>query len=110
MKMKEYNKLIRDRIVDVIEKDGRKAIVRILDESEYAVELKKKLVEEVGELLNAVGESVLEEMADVYEVLQHLLEVYGFSEEDLLIAKAKKAQTKGKFKKRLFLVGVKEKE
>jgi predicted house-cleaning noncanonical NTP pyrophosphatase (MazG superfamily) len=102
MKMKEYNKLIRDRIVDVIEKDGRKAIVRILDESEYAVELKKKLVEEVGELLNAVGESVLEEMADVYEVLQHLLEVYGFSEEDLLIAKAKKAQTKGSLKSAYF--------
>jgi predicted house-cleaning noncanonical NTP pyrophosphatase (MazG superfamily) len=110
MKMKEYNKLIRDRIVEAIEKDGRKAIVQTLDEIAYGEELKKKLVEEVGEMLNAVGESVIEEMADVYEVLEHLLDVYGISEEDLLIAKAKKAQIKGKFRKRLFLVGVKEKE
>lgn len=110
MKMKEYNKLIRDRIVEVIEKDGREAVVRILDEHEYTGELKKKLVEEVGELLDAKGDSLLEEMADVYEVLEHLLEIYGISEEDLLIAKAKKAQIKGKFRKRLFLIGVVEKE
>jgi predicted house-cleaning noncanonical NTP pyrophosphatase (MazG superfamily) len=110
MKMKEYNKLIRDRIVETIEKDGRIPVVKTLDALEYDLQLKKKLVEEVDELLKAEGESVLEEMADVYEVLEHLLEVYGISEEDLLIAKAKKAQIKGKFRKRLFLIGVKEKE
>jgi predicted house-cleaning noncanonical NTP pyrophosphatase (MazG superfamily) len=49
-------------------------------------------------------------MADVYEVLEHLQEVFGINEEDLLVVKAKKAQIKGKFKKRLFLVGVKDKE
>jgi predicted house-cleaning noncanonical NTP pyrophosphatase (MazG superfamily) len=108
MQMKEYNKLIRDRIVETIEKDGRIAIVRTLDAQEYSEELKKKLVEEVSELLIAEGKSVLEEMADVYEVLEHLLEVYGISEEDLLIAKAMKAQVKGKFRKRLFLVGVRD--
>jgi predicted house-cleaning noncanonical NTP pyrophosphatase (MazG superfamily) len=108
--MKEYNKLIRDRIVETIEKDGRIAVVKTLDALEYDVQLKKKLVEEVDELLKAEGESVLEEMADVYEVLEHLLDVYNISEEDLLIAKAKKAQIKGKFRKRLFLIGVMEKE
>ena len=110
MQMKEYNKLIRDRVVQSIEKDGRIAITRKLDDQEYTDELRKKLLEEVKELLNAHGDAIVEEMADVYEVLEHLLAVYQIEEEDLLIVKAKKAQIKGKFKKRLFLIGVEEKE
>lgn len=108
--MKEHNKLIRDRVVQSIEKDGRIAITRKLDDQEYTDELRKKLLEEVKELLNAHGDAIVEEMADVYEVLEHLLAVYQIKEEDLLIVKAKKAQIKGKFKKRLFLIGVEEKE
>jgi predicted house-cleaning noncanonical NTP pyrophosphatase (MazG superfamily) len=81
-----------------------------LEKQEYQDELKKKLMEEVNELLSAQGDAIVEEMADVYEVLEHLLAVYGIKEEDLLIEKAKKAQIKGKFRKRLFLVAVKEKE
>ena len=108
--MKEYNKLIRDRVVESIEKDGRIAVTRKLDTQEYTDELRKKLLEEVDELLDARGDSIIEEMADVYEVLEHLLSVYQISEEDLLIEKAKKAQIKGKFKKRLFLMSVKDKE
>ncbi|MDP2814969.1 MAG: nucleoside triphosphate pyrophosphohydrolase [Erysipelotrichaceae bacterium] len=108
--MKEYNKLIRDRVVESVEKDGRNAITRKLDTQEYTDELKKKLLEEVNELLNAHGDAIIEEMADVYEVLEHLLAVYEIKEDDLLIVKAKKAQIKGKFKKRLFLIGVVDKE
>lgn len=110
MQMKEYNKLIRDRVGEAIEKDGRVAIIRTLEKQEFQDELKKKLMEEVNELLSAQGDAIVEEMADVYEVLEHLLAVYGIKEEDLLIVKAKKAQIKGKFRKRLFLVAVKEKE
>jgi predicted house-cleaning noncanonical NTP pyrophosphatase (MazG superfamily) len=110
MKMKEYNKLIRDRIGEVIEKEGRIPVLRTLDNDEYMIELKKKLLEEVDEFLNAPNESVIEEMADIYEVLEHLQESLSIKEEDLLVFKAKKAQIKGKFRKRLFLVGVKEKE
>jgi predicted house-cleaning noncanonical NTP pyrophosphatase (MazG superfamily) len=71
---------------------------------------KRNYLEEVQEFLVAQSESVIEEMADIYEVLEHLQEAFGINEEDLLVVKAKKAQIKGKFKKRLFLVGVKDKE
>jgi predicted house-cleaning noncanonical NTP pyrophosphatase (MazG superfamily) len=110
MQMKEYHKLIRDRIGEIIVKEGRIPVLRTLDKDEYIVELKKKLLEEVQEFLSSQNESVIEEMADVYEVLEHLQEVFGIDEEDLLVVKAKKAQIRGKFKKRLFLVGVKDKE
>lgn len=108
--MKEYHKLIRDRIGEVIEKEGRIPVLRTLDKDEYIIELKKKLLEEVDEFLVAPSESVIEEMADIYEVLEHLQEAFGINKEDLLVVKAKKAQIKGKFKKRLYLVGVKDKE
>lgn len=109
MTMKEYNKLIRDGIVDIIEKDGRIAFTRILDESEYKFELKKKLKEEAEELMNAADDQLLEELADVYEVLEHITEAYGISFEKLSEIKMSKASERGKFSQRLFLIGVKEK-
>ena len=50
--MKKYNKLVRDKIVDIIEADGRKAEYRILNNAEYKQELNKKLQEEVNEYLD----------------------------------------------------------
>ena len=49
--MKIYNKLVRDKITDIIETDGRIAKYRILDDNEYRQELNKKLQEEVKEYL-----------------------------------------------------------
>lgn len=45
--MKTYNKLVRDKIPDIIKADNRRPNFRILDEDEYKKELNKKLVEEV---------------------------------------------------------------
>ncbi len=107
--MKEYNKLIRDGIIDIIEKDGRIAYTRVLDESEYKAELKKKLKEETEELMNACEDQLLEELADVYEVLEHITEAYEISFEKISEIKMRKASERGKFSHRLFLIGVKEK-
>lgn len=49
--MKIYNKLVRDKITDIIEADGRIAKYRILDDNEYRQELNKKLQEEVREYI-----------------------------------------------------------
>ena len=46
--MKIYNKLVRDKIIDIIEADGRIAKYRILDDNEYRQELNKKLQEELN--------------------------------------------------------------
>ena len=45
--MKIYNKLVRDKIINIIESEGRIAKYRILDNNEYKQELNKKLQEEV---------------------------------------------------------------
>ena len=46
-----YNKLVRDRIPEIIEGNGEKPVIRILDEVEYKTELETKLNEEYHEVL-----------------------------------------------------------
>ncbi len=108
--MNIYNKLIRDRIDEVIENDGKIAHTRILDEAEYKTELKKKLKEEAEELLDASEADVLNELADVVEVLEHIMDAYGISAEILRESQRDKALSKGKFARRLFLISVEDKE
>ena len=49
--MKIYNKLVRDRIPEIILKDNELPTTRILDDEEYIKELNRKLQEEVNEYL-----------------------------------------------------------
>lgn len=65
-----YNKLVRDKIPEIIEASGKKANVRYLRGKEYQEALKNKLVEEANEFLQAqTREQMIEELADINEVL-----------------------------------------
>ena len=76
--MQIYNKLIRDNIDDIINNNGKneEAVTRILDEEEYKIELLKKLNEEFNELVSAldsgIKEDIIEESADLIEVIRAL--------------------------------------
>ena len=70
MEEKVFNKLVRDRIPEIIEGNGEIAVTRMLDDTEYKLELEKKLLEECNEVLSAVShDERIEELADVLEVL-----------------------------------------
>ena len=97
---KEYMKLIRDRIPEIIEANGQTAHIRVLSEEECVAALEKKLIEEVGEYLEG---KELSELADILEVVQALAENVGVSFDELLAMKAEKQRTNGAFHKRLFL-------
>lgn len=103
--MKVYNKLVRDRIPEIIESNGESCKVRVLSDEEFLFELNKKLEEEVKEYLES---REIEELADIEEVLRAILDVkkcdYGEFEK-IRIAKTKK---RGAFKKKLFLETVKD--
>lgn len=93
--MKIYNKLVRDKIPQIIEEDGKKYDIRIADKSEQYNLLEAKLQEEVKEFLEAKN---LEELADVMEVLFGLADNLGYSEEDLIRERQKKKEERGGFK------------
>lgn len=99
-----YNKLVRDNIPQIIKDSGKKCSVRILNDEEYVKALKEKIVEEAKELLEAkTSEDVIEELADLYEVVEALL-IEG--KIDLLAIKKKRIQKnmeKGAFDERVFL-------
>ena len=102
-----YNKLVRDKIPDIIKANGETPITRILDAEEYKLELEKKLKEEYIEVLEASGESRIEELADMLEVMEALANVEGKTLEDVLSVKAKKQEKRGGFKDKIYLEGVK---
>lgn len=99
-----YNKLIRDKIVDIIEKDGKKAIVSTLNDEQYKIELLKKLLEEANEVANSSNSNeMLEELADVLEVVRYLAKINGKELNDIVaIADEKKEKREG-FDDKVFL-------
>ena len=90
-----YDKLIRDRIPEIMDSKGRKYTVRQIDSaSEKEVYLKKKLLEEVHEFLASPS---IEELADISEVLLSLATSLGHCATDLESARKDKQNTRGGF-------------
>lgn len=98
--MKVYNKLVRDKIPEIIEADGKTSKTRILSDEEYITSLEAKLNEEVSEYQK---DNNLEEMADILEVLQAICVARGYSLVELEALRAKKASERGGFADRIFL-------
>ena len=105
MKIK-HNKLVRDNIPDIIERSGKKAHYRVLnDDKDFDKALKAKLIEEANELyITESEEECIEELADIVTVLSVLL---AKREQTKAVARAKLSQ-KGGFTKRYFLESVEE--
>lgn len=106
---KEYKKLVRDRIPEIIRKKGGVPETYVLGESEYLSELKKKFQEELSEYLSAeTPEARLEEMADIFEVITALNEAEGRDIEAVIAVQKKKREERGAFKEKIFLESVEE--
>jgi predicted house-cleaning noncanonical NTP pyrophosphatase (MazG superfamily) len=98
--MKEFNKLVRDKIPQIIENNGEFAETRILTDEEYINELNIKLKEEVNEYLE---DNNVEEIADIVEVLLAILKYKSISYEEFESIRNIKVEKRGAFDKRIFL-------
>ena len=101
--MKEYNKLIRDKIPEIIEAAGKQCIVEVMNEEEYLEALDAKLNEELAEYQ---ADKSLEELADLLEVMYAVVRARGYTTEKLERVRKQKAEKRGDFEKRLRLKGV----
>lgn len=100
-----YNKLVRDKIPEIIEKDNKTCEIRILDDDEYLKMIDAKLDEELAEYHK---DQNLEELADILEVLYAATKARGYSLEELEECRRDKAEKRGEFGKRIFLESVYE--
>ncbi|SFG59230.1 nucleoside triphosphate pyrophosphohydrolase [Oribacterium sp. WCC10] len=100
-----YNKLVRDKIPEIIKEDNKECSVRILDNDEYLSMVDAKLDEELAEYHK---DKNLEELADILEVLYAVTKARGFSLEELEACRAEKAEKRGTFEKKIFLENVRE--
>lgn len=96
-----YNKLVRDKIPELIRQQGDEPVIRILDDEEYAQCLEQKLDEEVGEFHR---DQNAEELADILEVVYALSENLGVSREKLEAIYQSKHHQRGGFQDRVFLI------
>lgn len=101
--MKEYNKLIRDKIPKIITSSGKQCIVETMNEPEYIEALDCKLNEELEEYQ---ADKSLEELADLLEVMYAVVRARGYSIDELEKVRKEKAEKRGSFEKRLRLKGV----
>ena len=105
--MKIYNKLVRDKIPEIIASDnGKTCVTRIMEDDEYLETLNTKMQEELKEYLES-GD--VEELADLEEVLRAILDVKGVSYEEFEKIRNSKVEKRGAFKKKIFLESVSEK-
>lgn len=98
-----YNKLVRDKIPEIIEGKNETPVTRILDDDEYKLELEKKLYEEYKEVIESSGEDRLFELADMIEVIKSLALLSGKTLEDIIELANGKRNKRGGFEKKIFL-------
>ncbi len=100
----EHNKLVRDRIPQIIRQAGNQCEVVTMSEAEFNKGLREKLLEEAGEAAAASPENLVSELADLQEVIDALLTVYGIERKAVLIEQRRKRRERGGFEKRLRLL------
>ncbi len=100
-----YNKLVRDNIPQLIKESGRKCTSRILDEKEYYDALLDKIVEEIEEYRISGNE---EELADVYEVLDCLVQLKEYEPMHIDYLQLIRREKRGSFKDRVLLIDVED--
>lgn len=98
-----YNKLVRDKIPNIIINNGETPITRVLDEIEYKKELENKLYEEYKEVIESQNEERLEELADMLEIIKALAKIENKSLEDIISIAKEKSEKRGGFEEKIYL-------
>ena len=100
-----HNKLVRDKIPQIIEQSGKICVTRILSDEEYAATLNAKLQEELNEYL---ADGSMEELADLLEVMMTAAKARGHDFSEVEAIRREKAEKRGRFNDCIYLESVTE--
>lgn len=106
MKKIEYNKIVRDKIPEIIKSEFKECITKVVSGKDKLEYLYKKLFEESSELSESGS---IEELADLQEVVNAIRKELGISEEELEKVRTSKVDKRGGFDKGIVLLEVNEK-
>ncbi len=105
--MPPYNKLVRDKIPQIIEATGKKYRIKRLNDDDYIKYLKLKSYEELHEYCAAQSnQEAVEELADILEIINALANYHGFSMEEVEKVREEKSDKRGGFQEKIFLIEV----
>lgn len=100
-----FNKLVRDKIPEKIEKNGEYALTRTLSDVEFNKALNDKLMEEACEVIKAkTNDEIKEELADLYEVMLAKIKLIDSNFSEIEEIAANKRNKRGAFDERIFLI------
>lgn len=98
---KTYNKLVRDRIPEIIKASGAECKTKVLSDFDYLKMIDAKLDEELAEYHK---DQNIEELADLLEVIYAATIARGYTIEELEKVRATKAENRGRFNKKILLI------
>ncbi len=103
----KFEKLVRDKVKDLLEEKGIAVKAQALDEATYQEIIKDKLKEEVNELIAVNSpEKMMEEIADIFEVLEAYIAAFHLDSQLIKRIKYKKHDDRGGFYKRIFIQSI----
>ncbi len=105
-----HNKLVRDKILEIISKDSVEFKSHILSDEEYKKELLAKIVEEANEVLDTNGDKneLVKEISDVMEVLDAIIVAFDLDIAEIVKVKQQRKGSRGGFEKKIYLESTEE--
>jgi predicted house-cleaning noncanonical NTP pyrophosphatase (MazG superfamily) len=101
---RNYNKLVRDRIPEIIQASGKRYSVETMPDAEYRQALLEKLVEEAQEARQANPDALMTELADLQEVIGAVMAACGISPQAVQQVQDQRHAERGSFERRLRLL------
>lgn len=97
---------MRDRIPEIIKKNGDGCVIKKLNQKEFKIEALKKVVEEANELLGAKDSKIemIKELADLQEIIEAVMDSNKISKREVVKEKTARNKQRGGFTKKIFLI------
>lgn len=99
----KVDKLIRDKLPEIMQSEGTKAVIKVMENDEYIQRLKDKLFEESTEVSLACNDAeTIAELADLLEVIMALAKANNIDFEKVELARLEKRAQKGGFDAKIY--------
>lgn len=103
----EYQKLVRDRVPEIIKASGRNCDYRTLSNAEVLLALQDKLLEKAN---NFAKNPTEEEISDIMELMDAIVDKFGFEQMHIDYLKLKNRQAKGGYQNNTYLIFIEDEQ